>query len=407
MNSHLLKRVFADLHLHIGRTESGEPVKISGSRDLTFRNIAHESAVRKGIGLLGIIDCHSPGVQVDIARLLDNGEMTEVQGGGIRYRDTTILLGSEIEVRDAGFGPAHHLVYLPTFAQMQLFTKWMANHMRNVQLSSQRIYVPTHILQEEVKGRGGLFIPAHIFTPHKSVFGSSSDHMADTVNMELVDAVELGLSSDSVMAGYIPELDNLPFLTNSDAHSLAKIGREYNELLLAEPTFEEFKLALRGLEGRGITANYGLNPVLGKYHRTFCLNCGSLADEGAAAVRCPMCGSPKLVRGVMDRIEQLAIQAGREYPYVPDNRPQYIYQVPLEFVPGIGKRTVDKLLDRFDTEMNVLHDAPQEELASLIGDTAASVITGAREGTLQLQAGGGGKYGKIVPASAVGKKPSS
>ncbi len=79
MNSHLLKRVFADLHLHIGRTESGEPVKISGSRDLTFRNIAHESAVRKGIGLLGIIDCHSPGVQVDIARLLDNGEMTEVQ----------------------------------------------------------------------------------------------------------------------------------------------------------------------------------------------------------------------------------------------------------------------------------------------------------------------------------------
>ena len=162
--------------------------------------------------------------------------------------------------------------------------------------------------------------------------------MADTVNMELIDAVELGLSSDSVMAGYIPELDNLPFLTNSDAHSLAKIGREYNELLLAEPTFEEFKLALRGLEGRGITANYGLNPVLGKYHRTFCLNCGSLADEGAAAVRCPMCGSPKLVRGVMDRIEQLAIQAGREYPYVPDNRPQYIYQVPLEFVPGIGKR---------------------------------------------------------------------
>ncbi|MBB3069574.1 uncharacterized protein (TIGR00375 family) [Paenibacillus baekrokdamisoli] len=400
MKEQALNRVFADLHLHIGRTEKGEAVKISGSRDLTFRNIAHEAAVRKGIGLLGIIDCHSPGVQEDIARLLDSGEMTEIDGGGIRYQNTTILLGSEIEVRDAGFGPAHHLVYMRTFADMQLFTKWMAYHMRNVQLSSQRIYVPSRVLQEEVKDRGGLFIPAHIFTPHRSVFGSCSDHLADTLDPDLIDAVELGLSADSRMAGYIPELDHLPFLTNSDAHSLAKIGREYNELLLAEPSFEEFKLALNGHEGRAISANYGLNPVLGKYHRTFCLNCGSLADEGAAAVRCPMCGSTKLVRGVMDRIEQLANRAGRELPFLPNNRPRYVYQVPLEFIPGIGKRTMDKLLARFDTEMNVLHDAKQEDIASIVGESAAAVITDAREGILQLQAGGGGKYGKIRSFSA-------
>ncbi|RAP76900.1 endonuclease Q family protein [Paenibacillus montanisoli] len=391
-----LNRVFADLHLHIGRTERGVPVKISGSRDLTFRNIAHEAAVRKGIGLLGVIDCHSPGVQRDIAGLLDAGEMEEISGGGIRYRNTTILLGSEIEVRDAGFGTAHHLVYLPDFAGMQSFTMWLSKSMRNVQLSSQRLYVPARELQEEVKGRGGLFIPAHIFTPHKSLFGSCSDRLGDTLDPALVDAVELGLSADSEMAGLIPDLDKLPFLTNSDAHSLSKIGREYNELLLQEPSFRELKLALTAAEGRAIAANYGLNPALGKYHRTYCLNCGSLAEGDRDAERCQQCGSLKQVRGVMERIAELGALAGRTVPHVPEDRPRYIYQVPLEFIPGIGKVTLGKLLDRFGTEMNILHNAPREAIAEIAGETPAAAIAAARGGSIELQAGGGGRYGKVV-----------
>ncbi|WP_308639069.1 endonuclease Q family protein [Paenibacillus silvisoli] len=391
-----LDRVFADLHLHIGRTERGEPVKISGSANLTFRNIAYEAAVRKGIGLLGVIDCHSPGVQRDIEGLLDAGEMEEIDGGGIRYRDTTILLGSEIEVRDAGFGTAHHLIYLPDFAGMKAFTEWLAKSMRNVQLSSQRLYVPTRELQQEVKGRGGLFIPAHIFTPHKSLFGSCSDRLGDTLDPSLVDAVELGLSADSEMAGLIPDLDKLPFLTNSDAHSLAKIGREYNELRLREPSFQELKLALTGTEGRAITANYGLNPALGKYHRTYCVNCGSLAEDAQDAERCPQCGSLKQVRGVLERITELGALAGRTGPCVPEDRPRYVYQVPLEFIPGIGKVTLRKLLDRFGSEMNILHDASVEAIAEIAGEAPAAAIAAARGGDLELQAGGGGKYGKVV-----------
>ncbi|UVI32322.1 endonuclease Q family protein [Paenibacillus spongiae] len=396
MGSRELDRVFADLHLHIGSTESGDPVKISASRSLTFRSIAHEAAHRKGIGLLGVIDCHSPGVQTDIARLLDTGEMEEIEGGGIRYRETTIVLGAEIEVRDAGFGPAHHLVYLPTFAAMRDFTIWMSRHMRNVNLSSQRIYVPSRVLQEEAKGRGGLFIPAHIFTPHKSLFGSCSDRIGDTLDPASVDAVELGLSSDTAMAGWIPELDELPFLTNSDAHSLAKIGREYNAILLKEPSFTELALALKGVDGRAIAANYGLNPLLGKYHRTYCLSCASLAGAEAAAERCPSCGSTKLVKGVMDRIEELGAKFGRIRPPAQDNRPPYIYQVPLEFVPGIGKVTLNKLLARFGTEMAVLHAASREAIAETAGEAAAEAIAAARKGELPLQAGGGGRYGTVA-----------
>ncbi|MCL6508580.1 MAG: endonuclease Q family protein, partial [Bryobacteraceae bacterium] len=72
------------------------------------------------------------------------------------------------------------------------------------------------------------------------------------------------------MADQIAELHRYPYLTNSDAHSLRKIAREYEEVRLAAPTFAELEKALRGEDGRAIVANYGLNPKLGKYHQTVC-----------------------------------------------------------------------------------------------------------------------------------------
>ncbi|WP_028561362.1 endonuclease Q family protein [Paenibacillus pinihumi] len=390
-----LKKVYADLHLHIGRTDSGLPVKISGSRDLTFRNIAHEAAERKGISLIGVIDAHSPGVQQDIAALLDSGEMSELAAGGIRYRNVTLLPGAEIEVRDQGMaGPAHYLCYMPSFDAMQSFTAWMSGYMKNVQLSSQRIYVTGRHLQEETRKRGGLFIPAHIFTPHKSLLGSAATRIGDVLDPELIDAVELGLSADSAMAGWIPDLDRYPFLTNSDAHSLRKIGREYNALHMMEPSFEELKMVLEGRDGRGIAANYGLNPLLGKYHRTYCKACGALANGTAVHGNCPDCGSGKLVGGVMDRIERLALESGREKPSEAA-RPSYMYQIPLDFMPGLGPKLLDRLLGRFGTEMNILHEVPYELLAGEAGSQLASLICGAREGKVALQSGGGGTYGKV------------
>ena len=101
--------------------------------------------------------------------------------------------------------------------------------MKNVELSSQRIYVPARVLQEEVLGRGGILIPAHIFTPHKSVYGSAESKMEHLLDLDRAfQLLSLGLSADSDMAGLISELDRSTFVTNSDAHSLGKIGREYN-----------------------------------------------------------------------------------------------------------------------------------------------------------------------------------
>ncbi|TDF99266.1 endonuclease Q family protein [Paenibacillus piri] len=391
-----LRPFYADLHIHIGRTEQGQPVKISGAQNLTFYHIAKEASERKGIDMVGIIDCQSPAVQREMQVYLDKGEMEELAGGGIRYHRTTIILGSEIEVRDPGMGAAHLLAYMPDLSAMQQFTGWLGKHMKNVGLSSQRIYVPARVLQQEVTDRGGLLIPAHIFTPHKSVYGSAAFRMESLLDIDRIAAVELGLSADSEMAGYISELDRYAFLTNSDAHSLAKIGREYNKLHLAEPSFAELRKALGKQDGREIVANYGLNPRLGKYHRTYCANCDSVPDSGEmAAERCPYCGSAKIVRGVMDRIRDIADRPHGQ-PYVPADRPTYHFQIPLEYIPGLGPKKLQMLLDRFGTEMNLLHRVSYEELEQVAGPEIAAYIVQAREDKLTLTVGAGGKYGKVT-----------
>jgi uncharacterized protein (TIGR00375 family) len=220
--------------------------------------------------------------------------------------------------------------------------------------------------------------------------------MEHLLDLDGIAAVELGLSADSEMAGYISELDRYTYLTNSDAHSLAKIGREYNVLKLAEPSFEELGKALARVDGREVLANYGLNPRLGKYHRTYCADCSSILDESVTAVeRCLDCGSKRIVRGVLDRILSIADrEAG--YPFVPENRPPYHYQVPLEYIPGLGPKKLQMLLDKFGTEMKLLHQASYEELEQAAGPEIAAYIVQAREDKLVLQVGGGGRYGKVT-----------
>lgn len=389
-----LKDCYCDLHVHIGKASNGQSVKISGSRDLTFAGIAKEAAERKGIELIGIIDSHSPPVQQDIMDCLESGEMTEAEGGGISYRGTTIVLGAEIEIREPGRKECHVLAFMPDLNTMMDFSSWMSRHMRNINLSSQRLYAPSRVLQDEITGRGGLLIPAHIFTPHKGLYGCATEQMADLFDLKRIAAVELGLSADSEMAGYISELDPYSFLTNSDAHSLGKIGREYNVMELAEPSFKELQMALERRAGRRVAANFGLNPRLGKYHRTYCSGCGSIIDEDfATSDRCPYCGSIKLVQGVLDRILYIA---DREAPNIPAHRPPYHYQVPLDFIPGLGKAKMNVLLQAFGNEMNILHKATEQEISAIAGADLASKIIAARSGVLELSVGGGGTYGKVV-----------
>jgi len=385
---------YGDFHVHVGRTRSGKPVKITGARSLTIEGILEYAANRKGLDIVGVIDCHVPEVIDELKALIQQGDLAELEEGGLRYKDGTVLIaGSEIEINDEHCkGPVHVLAFFPTLAQMELFSNWFSERVKNITLSSQRIYERGTVLQEKVKELGGLFIPAHIFTPHKSLFGKGvNQSLTEIFDPALIDAVELGLSADTAMAARLSELDVYPFLTNSDAHSLPKLAREYQQLLLEKPNFKEWVKALRGEDGRRILANYGLNPYLGKYHETVCENCGEMLE--AYEARCPYCGSTQVTKGVAERIGELA---DRHFTEAKTERPSYIHHIPLEFLPGLGPKTLDKLIARFGSEMAVIHEASFEELSEVVPEKLVRLIQQARKGELSLQKGGGGIYGKVI-----------
>ena len=392
-----MRQFYADLHIHIGRTSAGRPVKITAARDLTFENIAKECATRKGIDIAGVVDCGSPAVIQDIDALVDSGDMVELPGGGLRYRETTtVILGCELETVEDDGSASHHVSYFATREQLQVFVGFLRRLVTNLDLSSQRCRVPARELLRMAQTAGGVFLPAHAFTPHKSPYGSCVRRLADMFGddgLAQLAALELGLSADSHLADRIAELADLTFLSNSDAHSLPKIAREYNVMRVAEPSFQEVVWALRREKGRSVVANYGLDPRLGKYHRTFCLGCEQITLDPPPALRCSICGDDHIVKGVLDRIAEIA-----DYPEPrpPDHRAPYQYQVPLQFLPGIGAVSLGKLLNRFGTEMRVLHETEKTDLELVVGKKLAGMIVQARQGTLPLLAGGGGRYGKAV-----------
>lgn len=395
-----MNEVFADLHVHIGRSEKGKPIKITAARSLNFANIAKECADRKGINMVGIIDCASPYVIEDIEQFLKNGEAYEIEDGGIIYKDKVcIILGSEIEtseVNDQGkTGSAHNLCYFPKLADIKAFSKEMENHIKNMTLSSQRADISAYELIDIVEKYHGILIPAHAFTPHKSFYGNCTDRLSKIFREKFnrVPTIELGLSSDTFLADMISELETKTFLTNSDAHSLPKIAREYNKLLLEDISFKEFLKAIRNEDGRKIVANYGLDPKLGKYHRTFCEVCNKPIEGEPPVRKCPDCDSSKITMGVFDRIEEIKDKPTTQSPSF---RPPYIYQIPLTFIPGVGGKTIDKLLDTFQTEMTILHKLSEDDIEGVVGEKVAKTIMKAREGKMGIQAGGGGVYGKLT-----------
>ncbi|RKQ37723.1 endonuclease Q family protein [Oceanobacillus halophilus] len=382
---------FADMHIHIGRDMYNKPVKITGAKSLTLTNILKESSRNKGLDLIGVIDCHAPAVQQEIKNLILAGQAYELAEGGIRFEEVTLLLGSEIEIYDENCkGPIHVLCFFPKLEYIAYFSEWLTLKMKNITLSSQRYYGTAKELQYKVKELEGLFIPAHVFTPFKSLFGKGvNKSLQEVFDHDLIDGIELGLSSDTYMADQITELHDYSFVTNSDAHSLAKIAREYQEIAMKEPSFKEFYWALHEVEGRGIIRNYGMDPRLGKYHTTVCNEClKHLSPEKRV---CSNCGSKKIIKGVFDRIQELA-----DATQVERKRPPYLYQVPLEYLPSLGPKTFQKLLHRFKTEMNVIHHASLNELLEVVPEKLARSIIAMREGKLMVKAGGGGKYGSVT-----------
>lgn len=384
-----MNQVYADLHIHIGRA-GGRPIKMAAASSLTLAAVMEHARYEKGLDMIVVIDGVCPPVLAELQAAVASGRLAETQGGGLLTPDGLLIIpGSEVEVAGPHGGAAHFGCWFPTLDAARDFADWLGSVQTNPSLSSQRARTDARTLQAEVKMRGGLFVVHHAFTPHKGLYGNCVDRLNDMVDPGAVDAVELGLSADTWMADCIAELAPFTFLTNSDAHSLNKIAREYNRFEVREKSFAGLHEAIARTAGK-CTANYGLHPVLGKYHRSACAACGAVwpVEQRQCA-----CGGTRRVQGVWDRWLEVR---DRPEPVHPAHRPPYVYQVPLEFIPGLGPRLRRRLLDAFGNEMAVLHRATVDELAAVVGRPVAERIEAARTGRVEFLPGGGGHYGKVA-----------
>ena len=198
--------------------------------------------------------------------------------------------------------------------------------------------------------------------------------------------MSFGLSADTDYADRIRELADKKFLTNSDAHSLPKIAREYNTFEMENISFKSFKKVL-GYEDKiqngynklnYIVCNNGMYSRLGKYNKTYCdmCECVSEIEDG----KCKKCGSKKIVKGVEDRV--LEIADGESIS--PKNRPEYMYKIPLEYIPKLGKKTKEKMLELYGTEMNILNKVSIKNIEENFGKQIAKNIEIARNGNITI-----------------------
>ncbi|HTP03922.1 MAG TPA: endonuclease Q family protein [Nitrospirota bacterium] len=250
-----------------------------------------------------------------------------------------------------------------------------------------------------------LYIPAHAWTPHFSVFGAASgfDSLEECYD-ELtphITAIETGLSSDPLMNWRLSTLDRITLVSNSDAHSAAKIGREAN-ILDTEISYDSLMNAIR--TRRGFLGTIEFFPEEGKYHYDGHRDCNvSLSPKETMHhdYLCPVCGK-KLTVGVMHRIEKLA---DREHGFKPADAPAFTSIIPLPeliaegYKCGVSTKKVNalyfSLLAQLGNEFRILMDAPLDDIERAGTPLLREAISRMRAGNVHIAPGYDGEYGKI------------
>ena len=363
----------SDLHLH-------SPFAHGVSRRMTPEGLLAASA-QKGIGAIGTGDALHPEWQKAWRLNLEN--------------DPGIVVVPTVEVQAEK--RVHHLALFPDFDAVEAFGDLIAPHGTNLGSDGRpHVHLSGGDVVHAAHEAGGLAGPSHAFTPWTGMYAAFGS-IAACYGDEPIDFLELGLSADSSYGAGITELYDVPFISSSDAHSpeLHRLGREFTRLTVDQPTPAGVLGALK--RGR-VVMNDGLFPEEGKYNETACIRCFrhfSLADAGTHRWRCPDDGSP-LKMGVHDRARVLSV--GEPRP-----RPPYLHLIPLALVIaevlGLAsptaktvRRVHEALLAAFSTEIAVLVDLPESEIAA-VDPGVARAIGALRSGRVVLYPGGGGRYG--------------
>ncbi|MBN2654214.1 MAG: DNA helicase UvrD [Nitrospirae bacterium] len=250
-----------------------------------------------------------------------------------------------------------------------------------------------------------MLIPAHIWTPHFSVFGAASgfDSMEECFE-ELtpnIYAIETGLSSDPSMNWQLSALDNIALLSNSDAHSASKIGREAN-IFNTDISYDAIMSAIK--TRKGLSGTIEFFPEEGKYHYDGHRNCGVSMEPSETLMHnclCPVCGK-KMTIGVMHRVAKLA---DREAGYKPEGSPDFKSIIPLAEIvaesigAGVNAKKVTaqyfSLLEHLGNEFKILLEASTADIEAASTARIAEAVMKMRSGDINIAPGYDGEFGKI------------
>src|SRR5215472_8611643 len=408
-------RFYADLHVHSKYSRAT-------SRDLDLEHLAHWAA-RKGIAVVATGDFTHPAWVAELKQKLVAAEpglfrlAPDIEAAVMRTLPaacrTPVRFMLEVEIstiykKGDKTRKIHHLIYAPDFPTVDRISARLAR-IGNIASDGRPILgLDSRDLLEIAleSGPGSYLVPAHIWTPWFAALGSQSGF--DSIGECYGDlsghifAVETGLSSDPAMNWRVSSLDRYRLVSNSDAHSPGKLGREATRFS-CEPDFFAMRRALE--TGEGFEGTVEFFPEEGKYHLDGHRACGVRlypAETMALEGRCPVCGN-RVTFGVAHRVEILADRTEAD-ALPPPTAGAVTNLVPLPEIlsevvgGGVASQAVARVYDRttaaLGSDFSVLEEVPVEDIAK-INALLGEAVDRLRAGAVIRQAGYDGEYGVI------------
>ena len=409
---------YADLHVHSKYSRAT-------SRSCDLEHLA-VWARKKGIGIVATGDFTHPAWRAELKEKLVPAEpglfrlrpdlerfVEERLPAACRSRRTAVrfMLSVEISTIYKKFDKTrkiHHLIYTPDFESTDRVVDSLSR-IGNLHSDGRPILGldSRHLLEIALEsGSGSYLVPAHIWTPWFAALGSKSGFDAiDDCYGDLaphIFAVETGLSSDPPMNWRVSSLDRFRLVSNSDAHSPEKLGRE---VCVFDTDLDYFALR-RALEtGEGYEGTLEFFPEEGKYHLDGHRTCNVRLSPGETRERegrCPACGKPLTV-GVMHRVEDLADRPEEVAPPATAGTMQSLIPLPeiLSEIHQVGPKSkrvarhYESLLGRLGPELPLLNSLPLEDITPAASSLVAEAVSRLRRQEVIRDAGYDGVYGTI------------
>ncbi len=403
-----MKQYIVDLHIHSKYSRAC-------SKELMLPTIARACETR-GIDIVATGDFTHPAWFQHMQEAL-----VEASDGIYKLRHhespTRFVIGTEIASIKKHAGQTrrvHHLIFAPSLETAARFTRELEDRGINVKADGRPIIGLTskEILEIMLHVDSRMvMIPAHAWTPWFGVFGSKGGYESlEECYEDLtphIRAIETGLSSDPLMNRRWSALDDITLISNSDAHSPQKLGREANVLFLDETwlSYDTLMHVIRTGDKKQFLHTIEFYPEEGKYHLDGHAVCGVVLTPEQTIQHhgiCPVCKKP-LTIGVMNRVNELSDRTddgAKKHLPIP-----YKSLVPLPeiiadvFDVGVASKKVsqmyDTLIQKIGNEFFILRDAPLENIAVASTQKIADAIGRVREGRIYIQPGFDGVFGVV------------